>query len=399
MPSDTDPPLDGIRVLDFSRIIAGPLCAQQLGDLGADVIKVENPVTGDETRRQAEPRVGEDSHFFLAFNRTKKSIAVDVRAGDGKAIAEGLIAEADVLVENFRPGVMQRLGLDYASVAEINPRLIYVSFSAYGETGSLSDRPGFDPVIQAESGIMSMTGEPDGPPLRHPIAIIDTLAALHAAGAVMAALIKRAQSGRGQHVEVALYDVAIAALGNPGLYYLTGGEAPPRAGNSHPVSTPVNLFPTKTGPIYLATATDRLFRKLCEDVLERPDLADDPRFATTNDRFQNRPALFEIIIEIFTAQPREYWLAKMYHLPSGAMQTLAEALESDFVMERGMIKTVEHPTGPVRIFASPIRLSETPVRKPTAPPLLGEHTDELLGELLGYDDDRIARLRADGVIR
>ncbi len=393
------PPLQGIKIVDFSRIIAGPLCTQILSDMGADVIKIENPQTGDDTRRMAEPGVAGESHFFLAYNRNKKSIALDIRTAEGKAVVLDLLEDADIVVENFRVGVMKRFGLDYASITERFPKLIYLSISAYGQNGPMADRPGFDPVIQAETGMMSLNGEPDGQPMRHPLSIIDTMTALYAVGAINAALYTRRDSSKGQFIELALSDVAVAALGNAGLYYLCGGGQPPRSGNSHLTSTPTNLFHAADGPIYMALGTDRLFGKLCRDVLDRQDLPEDPRFRSPATRLENRPVLFSILNDLFATQPRSYWLARMRHLPAGPVRSIEDALESEEVAYRGMIRTIEHPlAGLVRIIASPIKFSETPVRDDLdAPPLHGADTDSILHDL-GYDDPRIAALRENGVI-
>ena len=398
MAQSGQPPLVGIKVLDLSRIIAGPLCCQQLADMGADVVKVENPKTGDDSRKSTKPFAGEDSHFFQAFNRNKRSIGLDFREGEGKEVFYKLLADADVLMENFRPGVMSRCGLDYTALKYRFPRLIYCSVSAYGETGSLSDRPGFDPVLQAESGLMSMTGEPDGPPLRHPVSIIDIMTALHSVGAIMAALWARQDTGRGQHIELALMDVAVAALSNAGQSFLLSGEQPKRAGNSHPLSTPTNLFRAKDGDLYIACASDRLFGKFCREVIDRPDLPDDPRFNTSSARFENRPELFGILNDIFATKPRDEWLAKMRHLPAGSLQNFEEALNSEIVQEREMVTEVEHPVaGPIKLFGSPLNFSDTPIREFTAAPLLGAHTDEVMHEL-GYDDAKIDALRQEGVL-
>lgn len=393
------PPLNGVRVVDFSRIIAGPLCTQQLADLGADVIKIENPQSGDDTRRQTEPGIDGQSHFFLAFNRSKRSLALDVRTESGRDVVLKLLEQADVLVQNFRPGVMERLGLGYDALRERFPKLIYVSISAYGQVGPMSDRPGFDPVLQAESGMMSLTGEPDGPPLRHPLSIVDTMTALQAVGAINAALFARQTSGRGQMIDLALFDVAVAALGNAGLYYLCSGELPARSGNSHMTSTPTNLFDTENDPIYMALGTDRLYRQLCEDVLDRPELADDPRFKSSADRLLNRPELFTVLRDAFGAAPREHWLKKMRHLPAGPVRTVGDALDSEEVAAREMVtETLNQNGNPVRLLGSPIKLSDSPLRDAICPPELGADTDSILADL-GVDSDTIAQWRQSGIIR
>lgn len=394
------PPLEGLKVLDFSRIIAGPLCTQQLADMGAEVIKIENPEDGDDTRRMTSPNIGGEAHFFLAFNRSKQSLTVDPRTPEGKEILLGLLAESDVLVENYRPGVMKRFGLDYDAIKDQFPRLIYMSVSAYGQTGPNAARPGFDPVLQAESGMMSLTGEADGPPLRHALSLVDTMTGLQAVAAVCAALLARGKSGKGQRIDLALMDMAVASLGNAGLFYLCSGTQPKRAGNSHMTSTPTNLFEAADGPLYMALGTNRLYGQLCRDVLERPDLVDDPRFKESGDRLENRPALFGILAEIFATKPRDEWLAKMRHLPSGPVRQVGEALESEDVAARGMVATVDHPkAGPVRIIGSPLNFSDSQLRDYEPPPLLGQHTDDILRNRLGYDDEKLSELRKDGVIR
>jgi crotonobetainyl-CoA:carnitine CoA-transferase CaiB-like acyl-CoA transferase len=264
----------------------------------------------------------------------------------------------------------------------------------------MSDRPGYDPVLQAESGMMFLTGEPEGSPMRHALSIIDTMTGLQGVSAICAALYARRDTGRGQHIDLALMDVAVAALGNAGLYYLCSGDSPPRSGNSHMTSTPTNLFHTKTGPIYMALGSDRLFGQLCRDVLEHPEIAADPRFRTPKDRLANRPALFALLEKIFGTQPQEYWLKKMRHLPAGPVRSLRDALESEEVAARDMVTTVAHPGGErLRLLGSPLKFSHTPIRDFAPPPALGEHTDETLRRFAGCDDDTLAALRATGTIR
>lgn len=393
------PPLQGVKVLDFSRVIAGPLCTMQLADMGADVVKVENPDAGDDTRRMTTPSVGGEAHFFLAFNRSKQSLALDPRSPDGKAALLSLLEDTDVLVENYRPGVMKRFGLDYESLKDRFPKLIYLSVSAYGQTGPMQDRPGFDPVLQAESGMMSLTGEADGEPMRHALSLVDTMTGIQAVAAVCAALLARGQSGKGQRIDLALMDMAVASLGNAGLFYLCSGEQPMRAGNSHMTSTPTNLFYTQDGPLYMALGSDRLYGQLCRDVLDRPDLVDDPRFKGPTERLANRPELFEILATAFKTKPRAEWMKRMRHLPAGPVRMVGEALESEEVAARGMVAEIDHPkAGPIRVIGSPLNFSGSALRPYEAPPTLGQHTETILRERLGYDDAKIQALLDAGVI-
>ena len=388
------PPLLGVRVLDFSRIIAGPLCTQQLADLGAEVIKVEHPTNGDDTRSRRDDGRGP---AFLAFNRSKQSIAIDLGTDAGCQIARRLASVSDVLVENFRPGVMDRLGLGPDQLRADDPGLIYVSISAYGARGAQRDRPGLDPVLQAESGMMSLTGPIDGGPTRHPLSLIDTLTAAHATSAICAALLARGQHGDGDFIDLCLLDTAIGALGNAGLQYLTTGRPPARSGNRHLVAAPIDLFETATAPIYLAMATDRLFADLCT-VIGREDLPDDDRFATPSGRSQNRDALKEEIEVALTTRSAEAWLAEMGHLPAGAVRTIDEALQAPEVLERDMVRTIDEVDGPVAVLGTPFKFTETPIAEFRPPPRLGEHTDVVLAAALSMTEEEIEAHRRDGVV-
>ena len=387
------PPLDGIRVLDFSRVIAGPSCTQALADMGAEVIKIEDPDGGDDTRRGAGPRVGDRNHFFLAFNRGKRSVTLDISTPRGQAIVHRLMAKCDVLVQNFRPGVMKRFGLDYDSVKERCPKLVYLSVSAYGQSGAQADRPGFDPVLQAESGMMSLNGDANGPPLRHALAIVDMLTAIHGQAAVMAALYARRDTGSGQHIDLALFDVAVATLGNAGLYYLTCGSQWERNGNTHPTATPVNAFETANGLVYMATANNKLFADTCS-ALGHPEWAKDPRFATPGDRSENKAALYALMNAAFASDTKENWAKKMRHLPVGPVRSLHEALESQEVAARGMVQTMEDPDiGKFRVLGSVYRFSDTPIRYGAPPPALGRDTEAVLRDVAGCSDEELTELR------
>lgn len=397
MTASGTPAFQGLRVLDFSRVIAGPACTQNLADFGAEVIKIENPNGGDDGRGMAGPRLGGESHFFFAFNRGKKSVALDVRKPEGLALALQLAEQADVVVENFRPGVATRLGIDYAALSASNPRLIYCSISAYGQEGPNSDRPGFDPILQAESGMMAMTGPVEGPPMRHPVSIIDTFTSIHATAAISTALYARERTGKGQHIDMALFDAAVSAVGNAAMYYLVGGEEPPRTGNAHGTTVPVNVFQASDGPLYMAIGNQRLYEDLCR-ILERPDLLADERFADPAARSVNREAMYAILDEIFATDTRDSWAERLRSLPAGPVLSVGEALEGDAVAARRLVKPLEHPKGTTRQLASVYRFSDTPVQDGGRAPLLGEHTAEVLGTYCGVDEARLEFLREAGVV-
>ena len=392
-------PLDGIRVLDFSRIIAGPLATQHLADLGAEVIKIENPITGDEVRgwdSSGQPGI---SSFFTAYNRSKKSVAIDLKTNQGQALVRELVKHCDVLVENFRPGVMSRFGLNESTLRSENPGLIYVSISAYGASGSMSDRPGLDPVLQAESGMMAITGFEDGPPLRHPLSIIDTLTAVQALSAISVALYARASHGRGDFLDLALYDTAIGALNNAALGYLTSGDLPPKTGNSHMQATPVDLFQTKTEPIYMAVGSDRLFLRFCEDVIEQPDLANDERFKTPADRRLHRDALKEIIETVLKNEPADFWLRRLRHLPAGKVRSLDEALRADETRERNMLWTINDGDRVQEVLGSPFKFDYHALSQPKPPPQLGADTRAVLQDLLQLTSEDLDDLHHRQIIR
>jgi crotonobetainyl-CoA:carnitine CoA-transferase CaiB-like acyl-CoA transferase len=389
-------PLDGIRVLDFSRIIAGPLCTQQLADLGADVIKVEHPVTGDELRARSR-RGDRRGAMFLSFNRSKRSIAIDLTHEHGQDVALRLAAVSDVVVENFRPGVMDRLGLGQAELRAADPKLIYVSISAYGSKGPFAARPGFDPILQAESGMMALTGPINGGPTRHPLSIIDTLTASHATSAVCAALYGRDRHGHGDFIDLCLLDTAIAALGNLAMQYLADGEVPERSGNRHAVGAPIDLFATATEPIYLAMATDRLYADLCR-LIGRPDLIDDERFATPGGRSRNRDALKVELERALTTRPAAEWLTQMQHLPAGGVRTIDQALESPEVVERDMVRHINEGDHDIAVLGTPFKFADSDLPEFQPPPLLGQHTDDVLASVLDMSDAEIEQLRRDGVV-
>jgi crotonobetainyl-CoA:carnitine CoA-transferase CaiB-like acyl-CoA transferase len=392
--------LEGLLVVDFTRVVAGPACTQTLADFGAEVIKIENPEGGDDTRHYEHAEIGGESAAFLSLNRNKHGIALDLTKPEGRVVARELINKADVVVENFSGGVMKKFGLDYGSVAPDNPRLVYCSISAYGRKGQWALRPGFDPITQAESGFMSLNGFPDGPPVRTGYPIVDMATGMSACNAILMALLARDRLGRGQHVEVALFDIATAMTGFFGLTYLITGNNQSRFGNSPNGSPTVGLYEAADGPFYMACANDRLVRRLLVEVLDRPDLTTDPAFATRKARTANKEKLRSVLAEIFAGHSREHWIAKMkaVNVPVGYLRTIEEAFNAPEMRERQRVNEIPHPTaGSVPNIEPPIGLSLTPTVDPVAAPLLGQHTKEVLRNTLGYDDGHIAELAKAGV--
>ncbi len=391
--------LDGLLVVDFTRVVAGPACTQTLADFGATVIKIENPEGGDDTRHYEHAETGGESAAYLSLNRNKRGIVLDFARPEALEVARELIAKADVVVENFSGGVMKKYGLDYASVAATNPRLVYCSISAYGRKGPFALRPGFDPITQAESGFMSLNGFPDGQPVRTGPPIVDLATGMSACNAILLALLARDRLGRGQHVEVALIDIAIAMTGFYGMAYLITGSNPGRFGNSPNGSPSVGVYEASDGPFYIACANDRLYRRLVTEVLERPDLITDPQFATRKARTANREKLRAALSAAFRSDRLENWMAKMKkaNVPVGYLRTVEQGFNAPEVRERHRVSRIPHPTaGSVPNIENPLRLELTPPVDPVAAPLLGEHTREVLRSTLGYDDRRIAALADAG---
>ena len=391
--------LDGLLVVDFTRVVAGPACTQTLADFGAEVIKIENPDGGDDTRSYEHADLAGESAAFISLNRNKRGIALDLTKPEARDIAQELIARADVVVENFSAGVMKKHGLDYASVAPSNPRLVYCSISAYGRQGPFASRPGFDPITQAESGFMSLNGFPDGPPVRTGPPAIDMVTGMSACNAILLALLARDRLGRGQLVEVALFDIAVAMTQFYGMAYLMSGVNPSRQGNSPNGSPSVGVYAGSDAPFYIACANDRLYRRLVIEVLGRPDLASG-EFADRRSRSVNKAKLRAILTGIFAQDLRENWMTKMKaaNVPVGYLRTVEEAFNSPEVRERHRLSQIPHPAaGFVPNIESPLHLGLTPVVDPIAAPLLGEHTKAVLRRTLGYDDGRIAALAEAGV--
>jgi crotonobetainyl-CoA:carnitine CoA-transferase CaiB-like acyl-CoA transferase len=391
--------LDGLLVVDFTRVVAGPACTQTLADFGAEVIKIENPEGGDDTRHYEHADLAGESAAYVSLNRNKRGIALDLARPEAREIARELIQKADVVVENFSAGVMKKYGLDYASVASANPRLVYCSISAYGRQGPFASRPGFDPITQAESGFMSLNGFADGPPVRTGTPIVDFATGMSACNAILLALFARDRLGRGQHVEVALFDIAVALTGFYGMAHLMTGLNYSRQGNSPNGSPSVGVYHGSDAPFYIACANDRLYRRLVVEVLGRPDLASG-EFGDRRSRTANREKLREILAGIFVSDVRDNWVTKMKaaNIPVGFLRTIEEAFSSPELRERHRLNQIPHPAaGSVPNIESPLRLDLTPLIDPVAAPMLGEHTKEVLRKTLGYDDGRIAKLAEAGV--
>ncbi len=392
--------LAGIRVLDLSRVLAGPFCTMLLADYGAEVIKVEAPGRGDDTRHWGPPWAGGESAYFLAVNRNKRSLTLNLKHEEGRRILRELVARSDVLIENFKVGTTRRLGLDYESLRPLNPGLIYCSITGYGQTGPYRDRPGYDFVIQAEGGIMSITGPAEGEPHKVGVAIVDITAGLFAATAILAALHHRERTGEGQYIDVALLDAQVAWLANVAQNYLVSGETPRRYGNAHPNIVPYEVFPTADGYIAVGIGNDRQYRRFCQ-VAGRMDLWEDERFQTNPGRVEHREELVPRLQALFRTRPTAAWLELLHEakIPAGPINDVAQVLNDPHVLARGMVQTVDHPTaGTIRLVGPVAKLSATPAAIRRPPPLLGQHTEEILTGLLGYDEEAITHLRAEGVI-
>ena len=408
--------LDGIRVLDLSRVLAGPWCTQTLADLGADVIKIERPGTGDDTRTWGPPflqdNAGQDTAeaaYYLGTNRNKRSVTCDIAQPAGQAMVRELVRHCDVFVENFKVGDMARYGLDYPSLKAINPKLVYCSVTGFGQTGPYRDRAGYDYAIQGMGGLMSVTGERDdigGGPQKVGVAVSDLFTGLYATVGILAALRHAERTGEGQHVDMALLDTQVAMLANLGANYLVTGKPPGRAGNAHQNIVPYQVFETAPAAdgskdhLILAVGNDGQFAKFCA-VAGRPDLATDPRYAKNQDRVRNRGELVPLLEGILKTRPKADWLAALEaaKVPCGAINNLAEVFADPHVQQRGMVTEWAHPLKDgLRLVSSPLKLSATPVRTDLPPPLLGEHTAQVLREVLNYPDDKVSRLKEGKVI-
>ncbi len=410
----TEPPppvgaLSGLRVLDLSRILAGPTATQALADLGAEVIKIERPGSGDDTRGWGPPFVRDaagqntrESAYYLSANRGKKSVAINIATAQGQDLIRKIAATSDILVENFKAGDLARYGLDFASLSALNPRLIYCSITGFGQTGPNAHRAGYDFLAQAEGGIMSLTGEGDGRPLKVGVGIADVMCGMYALTGILAALEARHRTGRGQHIDISLLDSQIAWLINQGVGYLTDGIVPPRRGNDHPTIVPYGAFPAADREFVLAVGNDAQFARFMAAV-GQPNLAADPRFATNAARVLNRDVLIPLIADLTRKQTEADWLVQLEALgiPAGPIKDLRETFDSPQVAARDMKITLPHPVaakGTVDLIGNPLKFSDTPVTYQGAPPTLGQHTRDVLQTVLGLTDTDIATLTAAGAI-
>ena len=400
-------PLEGIRILDLSRAMAGPYCTMMLGDLGAEVIKVERPGRGDESRGWGPPFVGQsddnlsgESAYFLSVNRNKRSITVNLKSSEGQEVIQRLVSLCDVLVENFRTGVLEKLGIGYEDIKKLNPSLVYCSISGYGRTGPYAGRPGYDVIIQAEGGMMGITGPVEGPPSRVGVPIVDITTGMVAATSILAALRARDQTKEGQLLDISLFDTQAALLTNVASNYLIGGTDPSRMGNAHPNLAPYEAFRAQDRWLVLGVANELQWETFCA-VIDRQDLREDARFRTNGDRVAHRVELGEILSEVIASRQASEWLSVFRNagLPCGPINDVASVFDHPQVQPRDLILEVEHPNaGPIQLTGFPYKLNQTPAELRYPPPLLGEHTEDVLTEMLSYSKEEVARFQELGAI-
>ncbi|MFB9269534.1 CaiB/BaiF CoA transferase family protein [Bradyrhizobium erythrophlei] len=389
MRSSDREPLSGVKVLDLCRVVSGPFATMHLGDLGADVVKIEEPRHGDESRRYGPPFIAGESAYFLSVNRNKRSCAIDLKSSAGRDTVLALAGVADVVIENFRPGTLEKWGLGFEALRNSNPRIILCSISGFGQTGPDADRPGYDLILQGESGVMDITGDPDGAPMKVGTSIADLVTGLYASQAVLAALMRRQRTGEGGRVGVSMLDAMASLLTfNAGMFFASG-ESPTRRGNVHPTISPYEPFRVSDGWINVGVANDKFWSIFCE-VIGRAALLGDQRFATAPRRASNRDDLVRILAPVFAQRTRADWLATLGQagIPCGAINTVKEVCEAPQLVERGMVQTADHPvSGAVRFIARPIRFDDRPPAPSTPPPTLGQHTSEILSDWLGWGGD------------
>lgn len=393
-------PLAGVRVLDLTRVVAGPYCSMFLGDLGAEVVKVEQPGAGDDTRGWGPPFAGGESAYYLCINRNKQSLTLDLKSKRAVEVLRELAKVADVIIENFRPGTMERLGLGEKELRELNPRLIYASLTGFGADGPMSDWPGYDLIVQAWGGLMSITGTPDGEPVKVGVAIIDLVAGLMLGKAITAALFAREKIGVGQRIDTSLLEAEVASLINVGSNYLVGGRIPARWGNAHPNIVPYQNFKTSDGYLVIGVASEVIWKRFCQ-AIGRNDLTGDLRFANNSKRVENRAELITLLSEMFLQRNNEIWfkLLTAAEVPCAPVQSIDQVFQAPQVLHRDMLMEVEHPTaGKVRMAGIPVKFSVTPASVRMPPPLLGEHNSAVLKEWLGMSADAIEDLKREKVL-
>jgi succinate--hydroxymethylglutarate CoA-transferase len=400
MHSAADGALAGIRIVDLTRVLAGPLCTMILGDMGADVIKIEPPESGDDTRRWGPPFIGDESAYFLGVNRNKRSLTLNLATADGRSILSSLLKKADVVINNFKIGTIEKWGFDDAWYDKNTPRIVRCSITGYGASGPKAALPGYDFILQAESGLMSICGDAEGGPTKYGVAIVDVCTGMLACNAILAALNARHRTNKGQKVEVSLYETSLAMLANVASSYLVSGKDAGRYGNGHPSIVPYTTYRASDQMIAVAVGNDGQFRKFAEAV-NHPEWADDPRFVSNSVRVVNRRILDGLIEQALTGQLADSWLEtlKKVGIPCGKINTVAQALEDPQTQARAMVETIAHPTaGLLKMLGIPMKFSATPASVRTAPPMLGQHSEEILRDMLGFDAARIATLRANRTI-
>ncbi len=396
-------PLHGLTVFDLTRVLAGPTCVQMLGDLGADIIKIEKPGSGDDTRGFAPPFMPgtQESAYFVGVNRNKRSVTLDIATPEGQALAVRLIGQCDILAENFKVGALAKYGLGYEQLHARFPALVYCSITGFGQTGPYAPRPGYDSLVQAMGGVMSLTGEPDGLPQKVGVPVADLFAGLYGCIGIMAALRHREATGQGQQVDIGMLDTHVAWLANQGMNYLATGENPPRLGNQHPNIVPYQVFRTADGSMVLSVGNDATFKRFC-DAFALGHLLEDARFATNAARVAHRQLVTDALAPVMAQHPTGWWVERLEALKVGCgpINTLAEVFADPQAQARGVVVQMPHAATPegVRVIANPVRLSETPVAYRLPPPTLGEHTEAVLTERLGLSTDEVAALRARGVV-
>ena len=398
--ADAAGPLAGLRVIDLTRVLSGPFCTMTLGDMGAEVIKVENPSGGDDTRAFAPPYQGDQAAYFLSVNRNKKSLTLNLKEEGAKDVLWQLIDTADIIVENFRPGAAARLGFGYEAVAARRPEMIYASISGFGDTGPDATRPGYDLIVQGESSMMNITGAPDTPPFKMGTSIADMVSGMALVQGILAALYHRRVSNKGQHVKVSMLEALSALLTYHASNYFATGVSSERRGNAHPSIVPYETFEASDGWLNIAVGNDNQWGTFCQ-AIDRMDIKDHADYALAPDRVKNRDELIPLLADVLRQKSRDDWIAVLSDagIPCGAIRTVGEICESETLKQRGMIWSMDHPSaGEVRNIANPIELTGTPFPKPSAPPRLGEHTDDVLRDVLGFSADKIAALKDQGAV-